>query len=398
MITYYKSLLIKLFSIVQLICTDPFTHLSEYLAIQEILITKISYIEERIRTTKSTIKDYKKTLGSKTSQIGKEDAQKIKEHITSAHTRIDGYRELLTTIRWIGDALAFSLIDSWDIKPMTIHKEKAGFISGKKGARRERQILRELFNHGYIAILTDLTNCLRYGDIAIFSTQGQYDLIEVKSSDTRSRRVSRQINNIGKIMNYLRTDYADDLFGKEGKVQRIQAHATTIRNIAQLNKVIDAALVCENSFDEVEEGLFYIATTHFDQEIIREIRERCKGQAIAASVDPNVYGNLAYFPLPLLIHNPEALFMVCTGYLSIVTVVDMGVIRDKLTANEISVNLSGENDDFVLLAKKFQPNDELIEMKIGHHLFSRIFAEFLSLEWFIDHITTSIQRYETASG
>ena len=237
MITYYKSLLIKLFSMVQLVYTNPFAHLSEYLAIQEILITKISYIEKRIRTTKSTMKDLKKTLGSKTSQISKEDAQKIKEHITSANTRIDGYQELLTTIRWIGDALVFSLIDSWDIKPMAIHKEKAGFISRKKGARRERKILRELFNHGYIAILTDLTNCLRYGDIVVFSKQGQYQLIEVKSSDTRSRRVSRQINSIGKIIDYLRTDYADELYGKEGRVQRIQAHATPIRNIAQLNKV-----------------------------------------------------------------------------------------------------------------------------------------------------------------
>ncbi|HMN15216.1 MAG TPA: hypothetical protein PKD55_23095 [Bellilinea sp.] len=135
MIRYYKSSLISLFIKLQEFHNDPNHSSFRCLEIQEELISKISYIESQIKKRKGLVKKLKKQLGTKREvKLSKEESKSIKNKITQMQRQIDEYQEITYIFREIGDGIAFTLIDKWDIKPF-IFKETAGFISGKKGCR-----------------------------------------------------------------------------------------------------------------------------------------------------------------------------------------------------------------------------------------------------------------------
>lgn len=155
-------------------------------------------------------------------RLSKTEARELKNTIEHYKCLIDQYNYLLVIFRYIGDAIAFTYIDKWDIKPMAF-KESAGYLSGKKGARLERKILRESFSMGVIAILNDLTNCIRYGDITVPRDGKVRILIEAKSGrkgriDDRYERQREQAKNI---INYLDTDQTQSLYGKEQTYLRV---------------------------------------------------------------------------------------------------------------------------------------------------------------------------------
>jgi hypothetical protein len=396
MIARYRPLLINLFTEAQRIHIDPFRFTTEYLNLQEILIQKITYVEQQIRRLKANIKALHKLLGSKGLGLDKDASKKAKNGIARYHVQLEEYQELLAIMRWIGDALAFSFLDRYDIKPLGFHKENAGFLSGKRGSRRERKIFRAVFNWGRIAILNDLTNCLRYGDITVFDKNGRYYIFEVKSSKNRSKRVARQVNEAERILEYLRTDHIDRLYGVEGDIQRVAVHAKPEYHISQINDLIVDAMAKGNCYKEVEDGLYYVATIKPDPETPKQISQRCTGKVIFVLVNPKMYRGMAYYPLSLSILNPEALYLLCAGKLFIVIAIDVGVVEEKLEANGIRLEAISENEDYALSVRRIQPaNGQPSEMKIGGHLFNRVFTEFMSLDWIVQWIVTSMKTDTT---
>lgn len=134
-----------------------------------------------------------------------------------------------------------------------------------------------------------------------------------------------------------------------------------------------------------------MAATRFDPEVPKQIIQRCKGKMIAALVDPQAYSELAYYPLSLSIRDPEALYMLCVGKLSIVVAIDTGVVKEKLEANRISLEVIGNNEDYAISVRHVQPVDNQPDkIKIGNHIFHRLFAEFMSLDWIVQYIVTSM--------
>ena len=120
------------------------------------------------------------------------------------------YRRLIVVFREIGDCLAFTYLDKYDIKPMAF-KQSPGFVSGKKGTRFERRCLRRIFANGTIAILNDLTNCLRYGDLTV-PVGGMPNLMELKSGKASGWRDDRQIERLSRLSVYLTTDRVTDWY------------------------------------------------------------------------------------------------------------------------------------------------------------------------------------------
>lgn len=59
-------------------------------------------------------------------------------------------------------------------------------MSGKAGLAYELGAVEELWTgHGHFALLHDLTNCLRIGDLSEFTSDGRVLLAEVKKSGRR---------------------------------------------------------------------------------------------------------------------------------------------------------------------------------------------------------------------
>lgn len=179
MIQRYKRTLVDLFTRVRNIYNDPEGYSQECLEVQEILIKKISYTEKRIRISKNEIKVLKLSLRQKNNQLTKDEAKIIKQQIQKLQSLISDYQSLQKYFRSIGDAIAFCYINSIPVKPLAA-KEPPVSLSGKKGSRMERMIMRNLFAQGQVVILNDLTNCLRYGDLTI-PIGDRIMVVEVKS-------------------------------------------------------------------------------------------------------------------------------------------------------------------------------------------------------------------------
>ena len=65
-------------------------------------------------------------------------------------------------------------------------------MAGKKGLAAELERVEQAWNDGQFALLHDLTNCLRIGDITVFGNDGSLETIEVKSDPERRSPVQRR--------------------------------------------------------------------------------------------------------------------------------------------------------------------------------------------------------------
>ena len=69
-----------------------------------------------------------------------------------------------------------------------------GVWAGKKGVESELAVVEQARTVGQFAILHDLTNCLRIGDVTVFASDGDFETIEVKSDPgRRSPKQNRRI-------------------------------------------------------------------------------------------------------------------------------------------------------------------------------------------------------------
>jgi hypothetical protein len=190
-----KNWLLALFYKLRELSADPIGKRILALEIQEQLIKRISRAERLIRRIRRANEEIKKQL---TQRQTKEVAERAKLVYRVNEGKIDAQKNLISCLRSVGDSIAFIYGNRWDLKQFAF-KQDSGFITGKKGARLERKILRGAFGIGAAAVLNDLTHTMRHGDITAFhpdlSLHGGSPclLIEAKSGRGGSRaRTLRQ--------------------------------------------------------------------------------------------------------------------------------------------------------------------------------------------------------------
>ncbi|MSQ21719.1 MAG: hypothetical protein EXR53_00190 [Dehalococcoidia bacterium] len=164
---------------------------------------------------------------------------------------MEGYKRVLHILKDVGDALAFTYVDKYDIKPMRF-KEASGFVSGKVGLREEWRLLQKVFNLGGIGILNDLTHCLRYGDITAVRGDSLLAIVEVKSGRNRNQRARRQSTGIERIVDYLKTGTTRDLYGIQGEFKRFAVRGEEVNHRERMDAIIRKARKDGLSWEEVE--------------------------------------------------------------------------------------------------------------------------------------------------
>ena len=133
-------------------------------------------------------------------------------------------------------------------------------MSGKDGFSMEHQILRYVYRSNSVAILCDLTRCLRYGDIVVISDDKPPIIIEVKSSDHQSKRIERQQSQATQLADYLRTNKTTI---RDFKVTRRESTIRYIDHCSELNKLLQEANTHGFGFSEVEQGFWLPYTLEF---------------------------------------------------------------------------------------------------------------------------------------
>lgn len=291
-------------------------------------------------------------------------------------------------VKEIMDALAYTLFSKFDLKNLGFG-ENTGYISGKKGLEKEIEVLEELLTNGKIAVLNDLTNCIKCGDI-MEQLYDRINLIEVKTSNGKNYRIIRQENKRKEIMNYLHNENIENFNGKHFKRLYVKKQENYLD---ELNDMIDCAITENIVIEKMEDGLYYSVMFRPEKGDMQKLQD------IKKEVKKPIYFNLNVFKNsndltnnPFLNYFDDIIdylnFMI--GDLIIFVIVDLAVLEDRFKNEEMQVKLI--NEGIWKLAVEFYKNGNVDEMKVSEHYFNRIGRDFLTLEYYINTIITVVKE------
>ena len=386
MLDRYNNCLISLFKRVHELKSDRVGKRLLALEIQEELIVRIGRAESRIRKARNANNYIKFTLSQRGNT--REFSSKLKSMYQQGMNYINKQRILITTLRSVGDALAFIYRDRHELKQF-VRTEDAGFITGKRGARLERAILRLAFKYGATVVMNDLTNTLRHGDITIFGPDLWPDgdssvrLIEAKSGQGGNKqRAERQQQAVKEIMTYIHTDQKET---EKGLHVRIEARERSEHHFDAITRLLKNLPAKGWDSAEVEPGLRYVVIGCNAGDAILQAFEFVKGGARDwLIIDANSFKKalLGYYPFPLCIRDAECLFSFYNGNFVINVAVDITHINQVIADHNIRVELIDDAWKIIFL----EVDKDWGERYVMPRAVGRFAGEFLSLSWFIDNI------------
>ncbi len=354
------------------------------------LLNEILRDEAHILKQRLTLQDLRRRL--KNERPSKQDADKLRKKIEKANALIAGYFKQIFIWKCIGDGLAYAYISSFNIKHAFFDtasmepKSDPGFISGKSGLDKEKQFLFSAISHGVPAVLCDITNVLRFGDVCLLGSNDPYP-VEVKSRRQLNQRGQRQIAKLEKLHKFLAEDYAADFRGSP-EVRRTALPVPVVDHLDVLNDCIHSAksdgynLVCP------EPGLTYWAI--YEPGPVPSFEELAMEQPamFVLNLDKTDHNWAPYLPFVNSIRDPAALLDFITDKLTIVVVVELGVLCEKIAMPGWTVSVL-EHDDLAILFEEIKSG---ARWAVSRQFFGRLGFEFLSVGWFAKHERAMVVR------
>lgn len=384
MIGYYKQAILNASTLLNRIHENP-EDLDCLLDLQSFLVKKIRQSEKKILGHKVTIQELKASL--KKERLSKEKAKEVKEKISRIKDRIEQYRYVLFIWKCFGDGIANIYFDKYSLKH-TIYKiedympkEDAGFITGKKGFRMEWSIIKASLKHGKAAILCDITNVIRHGDVCLAMYSDPF-IIEVKSSKNRNRRTDRQLENIGQLHEFYINDGSNNFRGMKNVTRRTFS-IPEVNYPEYLKKCIEQSYKIGTASVSPEKGIHYIA-------IHRKFKESCFDGIVNKSSMVFMLNHtkterawMPYYPFTLSIKKPEQLYDFIYGDIYLVVVIDLRVLKEHFKNNGFHTVVL--NDEPWFLQISFDQKDlNKGVFRVSSDIFGRVSHDFQSLKWFAD--------------
>lgn len=364
------------------------------LGLQMDLLKEILSQEEFISALKNEIKNKKARL--RKGYLTKNESMEIKSTIKDLKENIKSAQNSIYIYKCFGDGIAFKFIDKWNWKRFIYEidspdmKSDAGSLSNKDGLSRELLVLLEIFKNEVPAILNDLTNIIRYGDICLLGVNEPY-VIEVKSSNNFNKRVIRQVNAVNKLHSYLTEDVAD--IGGFGELRRMN----TINEEKHFNKDFNELFSNLNGQELIkkspEEGIHYIAMRTSLQDQV-EYEHAFEGIEQPMFFYLNIlkneqeWGN--YYPFTLFIKSSKALYDFITGEVFIMVLLDLKIIKKKSKDLGLEVEIVFDGATALKFIKKMT-REEPITINVSEHFFCRIPYEFVSLDWLFKEVEAQLE-------
>jgi hypothetical protein len=193
----------------------------------------------------------------------KDAATKLRKRMARGLGYIGGYYKQIYIWKCFGDGLAFAYLDKFAVKHAFFEtksynvKPAAGMLTGKAGLVYELASLLSAIERDVPAILCDITNTLRYGDICLLGGSDPC-LLEVKSSAKLNQRGKRQALSLKTLTDFLETDLAENFRGLP-EVRRSVVDVPERTHGEALNRCIEEADRSGYAVVRPEPGLTYIA-------------------------------------------------------------------------------------------------------------------------------------------
>lgn len=181
---------------------EDFLYVSRKRKLNRTAISKLQlYMLQEIVSQEALVKKYKQHLEGLEGTSQGQDIERETEHIKR---ELFMFRVYANAIRAIGDGIAWRALD-YDravTRLMAEHATKQQIMSeGLMGELLEWSI--RFDNSSGVALLNSLTNCLAVGDITVVNNDGSAEIVEVKSSNSKSRRKIRQKHKMREVVTLL---------------------------------------------------------------------------------------------------------------------------------------------------------------------------------------------------
>ena len=172
-----------------------------------------------------------KTNPNHTDKKYDDDIQHLKTEIESSRLTIAALREIIDGIVWrffnYNRALLYTVAD----------KQPIDIVASDKGLRNSLMEFADvLINRGHNAILNDISNFLRIGDVTNIKPDGSIEFIEVKSSKKRGARFKRQKERMQQTVEFFNTGV------KELDRQKIIITESNVKQKNYLSQLKDSIL------------------------------------------------------------------------------------------------------------------------------------------------------------
>jgi hypothetical protein len=329
----------------------------------------------------------------RTSRPSRATSVGLKKRIKSIEARIDAYWQSIYIWRCFGDALAFVYLDKYAIKQTYFEtatenpKQHVGYISGKAGVAHEMAVVESAINAGMPALLTDLTNSIRHGDVCLLSGNDPR-LIEVKSGQKLNHRGRRQSSDIHALHQFFDSDEATGLRGIP-KMSRIAAHSVERAYVHEMNGCIERSKNVGHDLINPEQGLYYLSIYGAGVHVDRLFRQMNVKRPIVFGLNSykSERGWSPYYPFTLSIVSSRHLYDFIQGELSLLVILDSDYFSRHAALLDVVVNFE---NDFGLFSRDEGPGEGKIG--VSNQFLLRIGLEFLSPRWILEHASHSLAR------
>jgi hypothetical protein len=353
-------------------------------ALQQLLGREIIRTERKGRQLRSELKGVQSNGGS----AGQKRAGALK-------SRLEKVRQVAYVWRCFGDAIAFCYMDKFALKQCfysshsTNPKQGSGFLSDKEGLASEIAFVEMALQQNIPAILTDVTNTVRFGDVCLMGESDPY-LIEVKSSKKLDRRGKRQQRDLEHLRELFETDKVEMLRGM-GPARRVAMEEAEVNYIDQLQLSIAAALKDGHSVTQPEAGLYYVVFAG-GATPVSEVMKSLSFKSpwlFSLNMMKNQQAWSPYLPFTLSIEDHDQLWGFIRGDIFIVVLLDFEQLRTIAIESGTPAWLDLSNENYPL---KIEIPGMEKPAQVSSHLLTRIGLEFVSPSWLVQASIESMKK------
>ncbi|MDP9968825.1 hypothetical protein J2W39_000048 [Variovorax paradoxus] len=369
------------------------------LDLQKALLTRIKRTDARIAELKAK---RKALVQLKKSGQSKERSKVTKAAIAITDEAISDAQQLLFLWRCFGDGIAFIYVNKQALKHMLYNthdyevKPSPGAILGKIGLRKEWSILEALIKKGIPAVLSDLTNTIRHGDICVLIGPDPIP-VEVKTSKNSNARVDRQIASLTALNKFFRTDAATNFRGLD-HVVRLEIPMPEGNHADAMNECIERSRETGFAALSPEQGLTYVCVD--SEGAVSQLGPYMKPKTILTILNEMKTGAswMPYFPFVLSIRRRENLFAFMNGDITLMILIETQAVVDAFAAKGLAATFVEHPQVSLVVTRPGAVRGQDPTSGISTGYFARLFYDFETLQSFVDTELAHITYMETPSA
>lgn len=346
---------------------DNFKALGE---LHRMLLRQIINCERRIKRLKNARQRIRSFLSSK--RPAKATATKLKKVLRGIDGRVKDIHHLLFLWRCFGDGIACIYQSTYSLKHLYFDadyqvKSDPGFVLGKEGLIREYRLLRKALQMKVPAVLSDLTNIIRHGDVCLLAQVDPVP-IEVKSSSNRNDRVRRQIEQLQVLHEFYTNDGAASFRGLPSK--RIAVKSPVVSYEREFNECMTTAYTNGMQIVSPEPGLTYICARtegQWSSAMLEAVETHSNGSTLCVALTPDPTW-LPHYSFTVSLSPANTVSFMQEVVIGVV-LIDLAILKDLLVQKNLNPVILMDGVHALQVSWGFGAKDEVLsDPGTGHEM------------------------------